>query len=72
MDLTCYRKGLEVDCEDDMLTGTSVRPRCKSQHREEFPAYYRDITCQEDGEWTNILFRCIPGFIFVIFTRSCD
>lgn len=61
MDLVCYRKGADVDCEGTLVAGTTVRPRCKPQHHEEYPVYYRDITCQADGEWTNPLFACAPG-----------
>lgn len=50
-----------MDCEGTLVAGTTVRPRCKPQHHEEYPVYYRDITCQADGEWTNPLFSCAPG-----------
>ncbi|KAK7572041.1 hypothetical protein V9T40_014513 [Parthenolecanium corni] len=60
VDLVCYRKGTDVDCEGTLVAGTTVRPRCKPQHHEEYPVYYRDITCQADGEWTNPLFSCAP------------
>ncbi|KAK7572096.1 hypothetical protein V9T40_014568 [Parthenolecanium corni] len=59
VDLACFRKTLKVDCDGPLKGDTTVRPRCKPYHQEEYPVFYRDITCQEDGEWTRPLFSCI-------------
>lgn len=61
VDLECYRKSLKVDCDRPMKADITVRPRCKPYHQVEHPVFYRDISCQEDGEWTNPLFSCVSG-----------
>ena len=61
VDLTCHRAGKEIDCNDQMFRGTSVRPRCKPQYRSERNIDYRELKCREDGEWDNELFECVTG-----------
>lgn len=60
VDLSCSRNGRPVDCDSPVRPNTVVRPRCKPFYKVE-QVSYRDLSCQEDGEWTNPLFSCVPG-----------
>lgn len=61
VDLTCYREGSNLDCEDSLTAGTKIRPRCKNLHvYKDFAPSYAEMVCQDDGRWDNLLFSCVP------------
>ena len=61
MDLSCHREGIRVDCTKQLINGTRILPRCKPLYHKEKGVDYRELRCQENGEWDNELFKCVPG-----------
>ncbi|XP_065219340.1 modular serine protease-like [Planococcus citri] len=60
VDLKCYRNGSIVNCNEDLIAGTRVRPICKPFHTyKDLVPVYQEIICQEDGTWDFKLFSCI-------------
>ena len=63
VDLQCSLRGYLIDCESELIMGTTVRPRCKALHRpeKEVDYRYRTLLCQENGQWDGELLKCVPG-----------
>lgn len=64
MNLKCEYKGKSVDCAGDMRPGTSVLPRCNPGYKASLVPDYNTIICQDDGEWSDALFKCVAGWGF--------
>lgn len=61
VELKCSYRGVEVQCDDNLLPGTKVRPTCTVLHTHEDSApSYEEITCKQDGKWDHELFSCVP------------
>lgn len=53
---------MPVNCSNTLLAGTEVQPQeCEPPFHQSFRPDYRILTCKENGEWDNILFKCNPG-----------
>lgn len=63
VDLKCYRENREISCDkNSLIAGARVQPTCKFLHtfKTGIAAEYKEIICQEDGNWNEILFKCTP------------
>lgn len=60
MILSCRREGEEIDCEGDLINGTTIRPRCKPLYHFENEVN-QELRCLENGQWDRALSECIPG-----------
>lgn len=61
VDLQCFADKNVVDCPSQFSAGMKIRPRCKPLYHEKEAVYYRYIQCQDNGQWDNELFECVPG-----------
>lgn len=71
MHLTCHGSRFEiVNCSGNLFEGTSVIPRCHSPYHPQTTVEYSKIICLPNGEWSDVLYKCIPGnlhFSYLIF-----
>jgi len=58
MDLFCYRDGVRVDCNNELLNGTVVRPRCITNYTLE-GGNHPELYCKFNGEWSGQLLECV-------------
>lgn len=75
LDLTCTYNGLEVNCADPAINGTTLEPKCKDAYglrngQIEVPV---KLVCHENGEWSNenLLYECVPSN-FILFFKFID
>lgn len=50
-----------ISCNESMINGTIVVSKCKPFHVDEKPIETREMICQENGQWNQELYKCIPG-----------
>jgi len=60
IDLSCYREGLKIDCNDELIYGTTVQLRCKNLFRVQKEVNYREkIDCNDELIYgTTVQLRC--------------
>lgn len=63
VDLKCFRLGREIDCqsEEALINGTQVIPKCKPFYTKQSQVNFRHLTCLENGNWDEELFKCHLG-----------
>lgn len=61
MNITCIYEGKHVNCMQNLVAGTVVKFECDPEYTPEREMNYREIVCQDNGEWSAPLYRCTVG-----------
>lgn len=61
VNLTCTYNNQSTDCASELVEGTKVAISCLRGYKPKYAKAYQYIECQDDGEWSNELYECIPG-----------